>query len=233
MEKASIIVDEVKHFMCLPETAASQVVGTDEEIKNRCDLYCELLIAFDGCISGLRTKRFRVTEEVVERTKRYVKKAMELCRYLGFNITPKLHCLESHSVFLLEKHRGFADLAEDAGERAHQVEFRKDIRLAAQRSHDRREITKAINEAKECDPRVQRKVKQMYDKTIVKGAEKRKAMVEANREELKSKKMARREEVLESERSASVVGTRVSTFFNQRVAKFRTLEGAANNSNDG
>ena len=163
----STIVDEVKELMCLPETKATRVAGTDDEIRKRCDLYGELLIAFDGAISGLRPKRFRVTDEIVEKTRWYVKKALELCHYLGFKITPKIHCLESHSVFLLEKHRGFGDLAEDAGEQAHQTEFKKDTRLAAHWSHDQCEVAKAFNEAKESDPRVQWKVKKMYDKTMV------------------------------------------------------------------
>ena len=224
MQKASTIVDEIKDYMCLPETAATRVVGTDEEIRNRCDLYCQLLTAFDGCISGLRTKRFRVTDDIIEATNRYVKKAMELCRHLGFNITPKLHCLESPFFYLLKKHRGFADLAEDAGERAHQTEFKRDARLAAQRSHDRREVTKALNEAKECDPRVQRKVKQMYEKTKVQAAEKRKATVDANREEKRRRKDSTREEVLESQQ---VLEGRVSKFSEQRIAKFRPLDSSA------
>ena len=229
MEKASTIVDEVKVFMCLPETAATRVIGTDDEIRERCDLYCQLLVAFDGCLSGLRTKRFRVTEEIIETTEKFVKRAMELCRHLGFSITPKLHCLESHSVYLLRKHRGFADLGEDAGERAHQTEFRKDSRLAAQtRSHDRREAAKAINEAKECDPRVQHKVRQMYDKTRnIRGAEKRKAAVEANREEKKQAKRLKREAVLESQEGSQ---GRANKFSDQRVAKFRPREGGMNSN---
>ena len=173
MQKASTIIDEIKDYMCLPETATTSVVGTDEEVRNRCDLYCQLLKAFDWCMSGLHTRRFCITNDtIIETTNRYVKKAMELCWHLGFNITPKLHCLESHSVYLLKKHRGFADLAEDAGERAHQKEFKRDARLTAQRSHDRWEVMKVLNEAKECNRRVKRKVKQIYEKTKVWAAEK-------------------------------------------------------------
>ena len=104
MEKASIIIDEVKDYMMFLETAATRIVGSDQEIRERCDLYCDLLTAFDGCISGLRTKRFHVTDTIVEQTEIYVKKIMELSRYLTFSITPKLHCLESHAVYFLKKH---------------------------------------------------------------------------------------------------------------------------------
>ena len=89
MEKAGAIVDEVKQYMTLPETAATRVVGTEQEILDRCDLYSNLLTAFDGCISGLRTKRYHVTDEIVDQTERYVKKVMELSRYLGLSVTPK------------------------------------------------------------------------------------------------------------------------------------------------
>ena len=180
MEKASLIVEEVKIFMLMPETAVTWVVGTDDEIRERCNLYGKLLIAFDGCISGLRTKRFRVTYSIVAKTEAYVKKVMDLCRYLGFSITPKLHCLESHAVFFLQKHRGFADLAKDAGERAHQLESKKDLRLAAQRSHDRCKLAKATNEAKENDPRVQKKVMEMHNNTRAAGGEKRKLAIDEN-----------------------------------------------------
>ena len=219
MEKANMIIEEVKEYMTLPETSATRVFGTEQDIQERCDLYASLLTAFDGCISGLRTKRFHVTDEVVDQTERYVKKVMELCRYLGFSITPKLHCLECHAVYLLRKHRGFADLAEDAGERAHQSESKMDLRWAAQRSHDRRELSKAANEAKQSDPRVQKKVMQMHENTRAAGALKRKATVSEIREERKKQKLARREQVLEAE----VLEGRIEKFSEKRVSRFRAV----------
>ena len=165
MADARLIVEEIKEYMCLPETSTTIIVGTNAEILNRCDIYCQLLVAMDGCISGLHTKRFQVSDAIIETTEKYVKKVMELCRFLGFSITPKLHCLEAHAVYFLKKHRGFADLAEDAGERAHQIESKRDAKLAAQRGHGRREFFKAVNEAKESDPRVQRRVEQLYQST--------------------------------------------------------------------
>ena len=229
MQKATAIVDEVKNFMLMPETAATRVVGTDDDIIERCDLYGKLLTAFDGCISGLRTKRFHVTDSIVLQTEAYVRKVMELSRYLGFSITPKLHCLESHAVFFLRKHQGFADLAEDAGERAHQSESKKDLRWAAQRSHDRRELAKASNEARESDPRVQKKLKQMQDNTRAVGAEKRKAAIDENREEKRRQKIARRGEILE----VQVMEGRVAKFSDQRVAKFRVREDGASTNDAG
>ena len=216
MGKASTIIEEVKKFMLLQETLESRQIGTAEQIVERCNMYGRLLTAFDACISGLRTKRFHVTDLIVEQTEAYVKQVMRLCRLLGFNITPKLHCLECHAVHFLRKHRGFSDLAEDAGERAHQLEARKDLRFAAQRSHSRREAAKAAIEAKESDPRVQRKVRQMYENTrLVVGAAKRKAAIEACREEKKKIKLTRREDVLEFQ----VPEGRVKKFF------FRTKTG--------
>ena len=148
---------------------------------------------------------------------------------LGVSITPKLHCLEAHLVYLLRKHRGFSDLGENAGEQAHQTKFWKDSRLAAQRSHDRREAAKSANEVKDCDPRVQQKeVKQMYEKMTVQGAKKRKATVEANRDKRRQEKILRQEPVFGSD--PTVLEGRVYKFSEQRVAKFRPLEGTMNSN---
>ena len=100
--------------------------------------------------------------------------------------------------------------------------------MAAQRSHDRREAAKAANEVKDCDPRVQQKVKQMYEKTTVQGAKKRKATVDANREERRQEKISRRETVLGGDPTA--LEGRVYKFLEQRVAKFRPLQGTMNNN---
>ena len=220
MGKASTIIEEVKKFMLLQETLESRQVGTAEQIVERgCDMFGRLLTAFDACISGLQTKHFLVMDLIVEQTKAYVKQVMRLCCLLGFNITPKLHCLECHAVHFLWKHRGFSDLAEDAGERAHQLEARKDLRfVAAQQSHSRREAAKAAIEAKDSDPRVQRKVIQMYEKArLVVGAAKQKVAIEACQEEKKKIKLTRQEDVLEFQ----VPEGRVKKFSEQRQEKFR------------
>ena len=93
-----------------------------------------------------------------------------------------------------------------------------DLQWAAQRSHDRREVSKAANEARQSDPRVQTKVKEMHQSTKAAGAEKRKVTFDENRDERRKRKIARREQVLESE----VAERRVEKFSEKRVAKFRT-----------
>ena len=85
-----------------------------------------------------------------------------------------------------------------------------------------------MNESKEKDPRVVRKIQQMYDSTKRQGHEKRKGTVDANREERKKAKLARREEVLENDQEQFQLEGRVSRFSEQRVAKFRPLEGERN-----
>ena len=115
-------------------------------------------------------------------------------------------------------------MAEDAGERAHQSESKKDLRWAAQRSHDRQELAnKASNKARESDPMVQKKLKQMQDNTRAVGAEKCKAAIDKNREEKRRQKIARRGEILE----VQVMEGHVAKFSDQRVAKFRVREDGA------
>ena len=103
------------------------------------------------------------------------------------------------------------------------------MRWAAQRSHDRRELAKASNEARESDPRVQKKLKQMQDNTRAVGAEKRKAAIDENREEKRRQKIARRGEILE----VQVMEGRVAKFSDQRVAKFRVREDGASTNDAG
>ena len=82
-------------------------------------------------------------------------------------------------------------------------------------------------EAKECDPQVQQKVKEVYQTTDILGTEKRKAAVEAGREEEKNQKTAaQQEDILDSQQSSSwVSGNRVLTFMDQRNARFWPLGG--------
>ena len=68
----------------------------------------------------------------------------------------------------------------------------------------------------------------MYDKTRnIRGAEKRKATVEANREEKKQAKLLKQEAVLGSQEGSQ---ERVNKFSDQRAAKFRPRKGGMNNN---
>src|SRR5687768_6653235 len=91
---------------------------------------------------------------------------------------PKYHSLEHHALYLFKKFQGFADLAEDAGERAHQSETKLDLRWAPVRSHAKREIAKSNLEAKEHHPEVCLKIEQMNTTLISKQAKKRKICID-------------------------------------------------------
>lgn len=51
-----------------------------------------------------------------------------LWRYLGLNVTAKIHCVEDHVIPLLRRLRGIGDFGEDVGERAHQIRVRFEAR---------------------------------------------------------------------------------------------------------
>jgi hypothetical protein len=63
----------------------------------------------------MRTIRFHLNEEIVDRTDRYREQTLVLWRYLGMSVTPKAHCIERHLIPLLIEHKGFANLGEDSG----------------------------------------------------------------------------------------------------------------------
>ena len=73
------------------------------------------------------------------------------------------------------------------------------------------------NEAKESDPRVQKKLKQFHDNTRAVGAEKHKTTAKEIREDRKRLKITRREEILEGQ----VLERQMEKFSDWRAAKFR------------
>jgi hypothetical protein len=106
-----------------------RVAGTDEEVKNMCAKHRQLLICWDGYFSGLRTKRFHLTDANAKKTKEFlVVRSLLLEIHLGMSITPKTHVMDDHRIQRLIPTPGFADLGEDADERNHQDEAKPDRR---------------------------------------------------------------------------------------------------------
>jgi hypothetical protein len=99
MAEADKIVYEICDYVFgLP--VEQHLVGTNEQIQAVCDLHRELLLCFDGYFSGLRTKRYHLTEEIIARTKQYCNRTMAIMRHLGMSVTPKDHALEDHVIHL-------------------------------------------------------------------------------------------------------------------------------------
>jgi hypothetical protein len=86
-----------------------------------------VFICWDGYFSGLRTKRFQLTDAIAKKTKEFlIVRSILLERHLCVNITPKSHLMDDHSMQQLIATHRFADLGEDAGERNHQDEAKAD-----------------------------------------------------------------------------------------------------------
>ena len=72
---------------------------------------------------------------------------MNLWRYLKTSVTPKLHCIEDHTVTFLQYKNSFGDIGEDVGEQAHQEETHSKARVVAVHNIKNKEITKIHFEA--------------------------------------------------------------------------------------
>jgi hypothetical protein len=81
------------------------------------------------------------------------------------SVTPKAHCIERHSIPLLVKHQGFADLGEDSGERMHQVQSKLNQRLGAIQDFKKKELCNSKEETMTSFPGVKIKMEEVFEKT--------------------------------------------------------------------
>jgi hypothetical protein len=114
MAEAVSIIDDIEEQVLGTE----RIAGTDEEIASMCEKHRQLFICWDGFFSGLRTKRFPLTDAIAKKTKEFLVRSVLLERHLGMSITPKTHVMDDHSSIqqLIATH-GFAALGQDAGAR--------------------------------------------------------------------------------------------------------------------
>ena len=170
-----------------------RLVGTQDEIQAVCERHRQLLLCLDGYFSGLRTKRYHLTNEIKTKTILYRNRSLALMRFLSMSVTPKDHCIEDHAVQMMVLHQGIGDLGEDQGEQNHQLESKEDLRFRSVRSFRRREAFKSKQDGKKHDPGVKEKISKMYDKHA-----KRKNAEETatRRAEKRQKRMSTREEAL-------------------------------------
>jgi hypothetical protein len=192
MAKADVIMKEIREYVFqLP--IEQRLVGTDAEILAVCEYHRQLLLCLDGYFSGLRTKRYHLTDEIKTKTILYRNRSLAIMRHLAMSVTPKDHCIEDHAVQLMFLHEGIGDLGEDQGEQNHQLESKEDLRLGGVRSFQRREAFKSKQDGKKHDPGVKEKITKMYDKNA-----KRKNAEEtaARHAEKRLKRMSAREEAL-------------------------------------
>jgi hypothetical protein len=129
MADADSIIKQIRDYVfSLP--LEQRVIGTVEEIMEVCEQHRQLLLCLDGLFSGLRTKRYHLTAEIIEKKKAYRDRCLAIMRHLSMSVTPKDHFIEDHAVELMLLHEGIGDLGEDQGEHNnHQLEAKEDLRL--------------------------------------------------------------------------------------------------------
>jgi hypothetical protein len=199
-----------------------RVAGTDEDIKDVCEKHRQLFLCWDGYFSGLRIKRFHLTDEKARKTKEFLDRSVMLERHLGMSITPKTHVM-IHSIAQLITTRGFADMAEDAGERNHQHEAKADRRLGAIRDFTRKETFKSKDEVRKKNPKVEAKIAGMVEKTKRQSS----GDAEARRAGKHQKRVDAREEALSC---PAPVGT-MMTLRKRRTEMMRNTSKTNNNNN--
>jgi hypothetical protein len=156
MEKCVSIINEIEEHVLLQ--GESRLGGTDDEIRHVGEMHRHLLLSLDGYFSSLRTKRFHLTPEILQKGREYRDRVLILERYLCMSITTKSHLAEDHSVEQQENLQGIGDLGEDFGERNHQDQAKADRRLGCVRNFATRETIKSKEEVHTKDQKVQDKI---------------------------------------------------------------------------
>jgi hypothetical protein len=192
MADADSIIKEIGEYVFqLPDE--QRMVGTLDQVQAVCELHRQLLLCLDGFFSGLRTKRFHLTEQITTKTIEFRDRSLAIMRHLSMSVTPKDHCIEDHAVQWMILHEGIGDLGEDPGEHNHQLESKEDLRLGSVRCFRRREVFKSKQDGKKHGPGVKQKITEMYEKHA-----KRKTLerTESRRAEKRQKRIDAREEAL-------------------------------------
>ena len=77
-------------------------------------MYRDLGFLLDGVYSLARTELGKVTDEIINDTKRIVKAILTMWRHLGLSMRgPKIHGLEDHLVEHMVHYKGIGDNCED------------------------------------------------------------------------------------------------------------------------
>jgi hypothetical protein len=82
LSKSGEILLEIKQYIC-SRPPEFRIVGTDDEIEQVFHWHEVLLVALDGLFSGLRTTRYKVNNEIIDRTIQFRDRVMSISRYIG------------------------------------------------------------------------------------------------------------------------------------------------------
>jgi hypothetical protein len=189
----------------------------DEEIKEMCDLHERMLGHLDGLFTILRQRRHHVSEQDYDTAAKHVTCILALARgQLNLSITPKFHCVEDHAVEHQRLHKGFGDLGEDEGERAHQVEAKNERRVFAVVSVRSKERAKSQFEEMEKNPQVKQGKENLRKQSKRKLTSKSKRTGHDERQALLKEQRDERRSNLINSFHQHVSSTSYSSFYEQR-----------------
>jgi hypothetical protein len=82
LTKSAVILMEIQEYVCLrpPEC---RIVGMNADIEEVFHLHHVLLVALDGLFSGLRTTRYKVNNEILDKTVKFQDRVLQISCYLG------------------------------------------------------------------------------------------------------------------------------------------------------
>ena len=165
---------------------------TNEKIVMTIQIHCRLLGHLDALFSFLRTPRFHTDSKIIDHLRKHRDHVLALVRYLRMSVTPKYHNIEAHVVHAMIQTGGFGDIAEDAGERAHQDGARMNRRVYAISNIQKKESTIARYEVMKQNPIVAVKSEEIRSQL-----KKRKTQRAGNEQLKKMQRIDKRAELLE------------------------------------
>ena len=90
-------IDEIMNDFKIIILSCDDKVASNEEVRNICDMYIDLGFLLDGVFSLVRTECGKLTEEITQLTRRMIKAAVKLWKYLRLSmLAPKMHGMEDH-----------------------------------------------------------------------------------------------------------------------------------------
>jgi hypothetical protein len=172
MKDAFQIVPDIKKF--LYPKRLEMVAGKWEDIEDTLYMVQMWFECLDGVMAIMvGTKRYTLTEETYKMAERYVKKIVEIERYLGVSFTVKAHLLEDHFLKQFKRLKGFGNMDETSGEKAHQDQGRLEHRLGRLGDWGKIEDAKHTELEFAEIPEVQGKLEDMMEATKATGKRKR------------------------------------------------------------
>jgi hypothetical protein len=94
---------------------------SDQNIIDRCNIYCNILVTLDLISSKIRIKQGHLKDEDMQILRTSIDNLNYLWSHAGMSFTPKIHGMLAHAADQVEHLGGIGDMLEDDLEHLHQV----------------------------------------------------------------------------------------------------------------